>query len=218
MLNSYYGVYQAIVTNIDDPEKRGRLKVQCPSVLGVNAESAWCDPCVPVAYDNGGDFCLPRIREAVWLMFIGGDVNKPVYMGGWWSKYKTPLGDNYTDLEDIRIIGYNDCSVVMGDDTIDLRAKKVKINGVPYSSSGGSSEEVLTAISEFREEFRMCCAGMQESIERLKQELLTEIRGLKPDTEIVYKGSIAGNSVLCTAGAISQSHAGTVTRGEIVYE
>lgn len=215
MLNSYYGVYQAIVTNINDPEKRGRIKVQCPTILGVSAESAWCDPCVPVAYDNGGDFCLPRIREAVWLMFIGGDVNKPVYLGGWWSKNKTPLGDNYTDLDDTRIIGYNDCNVVMGDNTIDLRAESIKINGVPYSSSGGgSSEEVLTAILELREEFEMCCAGMQESIERMKQELLTEIRGLKPDTEIVYRCSIAGDSILGTVGAISQSYAGTVTREE----
>ena len=216
MLNSYYGVYQAIVTNINDPEKRGRIKVQCPTVLGATAESAWCDPCVPVAYDNGGDFCLPRIREAVWLMFIGGDVNKPVYLGGWWSKNKTPLGDNYIDLDDTRIIGYNDCNVVMGDNTIDLRAESIKINGVPYSSSGGgSSEEVLTAILELREEFEMCCAGMQESIERMKQELIAEIRGLKPDTEIVYKGSIATNGVvLDTMGAISQSYAGTVTREE----
>ena len=28
----YYGIYQGVVTNISDPEKRGRLKVKCPDV------------------------------------------------------------------------------------------------------------------------------------------------------------------------------------------
>lgn len=138
MLNSYYGIYQAIVTNINDPEKRGRIKVQCPTVLGATAESAWCDPCVPVAYDNGGDFCLPRVREAVWLMFISGDVNKPVYIGGWWSKNKTPLCNNYTDLDDIRIVSYKGCSITMSKDTIDISAETVKINGVPISLNTSS--------------------------------------------------------------------------------
>ena len=44
--SNYYGIYQGIVTNIQDPEKRGRIKVRCPDVLGGKAESAWCDPVV----------------------------------------------------------------------------------------------------------------------------------------------------------------------------
>ena len=235
MLNSYYGIYQAIVTNINDPEKRGRIKVQCPSVLGVRTESAWCDPCVPVAYDDGGDFCLPQLREAVWVMFISGDVNKPVYLGGWWSKNKTPLGDSYTNLDDTRVIGYNGSSVVMGDNSLDLRARTVKINGVPYSS-GGDSSEVLTAISElkeevlaeivdtgdnvlseisdFKEEFETCCAGMQESLERVKQELIIEINKLTPpEPVIIYKnGSVSGQKVYIYSGAVPQSYAGFLSR------
>ena len=82
--SKYYGLYQGIVTSISDPEKRGRIKVKCPDVLGGNTESAWCDPLVPVAYDGGGDFCMPAINETVWLQFIAGDANKPVWLGGWW--------------------------------------------------------------------------------------------------------------------------------------
>lgn len=116
----YYGLYQGIVTSIDDPEKRGRIKVKCPSVLGADTESAWCDPLVPVAYDNGGDFCLPTKDEAVWLQFIEGDVNKPVWLGGWWQKDKTPLGSNYTGIDKVRIINYADCTITMQNGKIDI--------------------------------------------------------------------------------------------------
>lgn len=116
----YYGIYQGFVTNIKDPEKRGRVKVICPTVLGAKVESAWCDPVVPVAYDGGGDFCIPIKNEAVWIMFIEGNPNKPVWIGGWWSKNNTPLGASYSDINDIRIIKYGDCTITMKDGVIDI--------------------------------------------------------------------------------------------------
>lgn len=111
--NKYFGLYQGIVTSTKDPEKRGRIKVICPKVLGANVESAWCDPLVNVAYDSGGDFCIPDKDEAVWLQFIEGDANRPVWLGGWWSKNKTPLGQEYNDADKVRIISYSDCSIVL---------------------------------------------------------------------------------------------------------
>lgn len=116
----YFGLYQGIVTNIKDPEKRGRIKVRCPEVLGDKVESAWCDPLVPVAYDNGGDFCIPAKEETVWLQFIAGDANKPVYLGGWWGEKKTPLGNNYSNIDKVRIINYADCTITMQNGKINI--------------------------------------------------------------------------------------------------
>lgn len=116
----YYGVYQGIVTNITDPEKRGRIKIKCPEVLGGEVESAWCDPIVTVAFDNGGDFCIPSKKEAVWVLFISGDVNRPAYLGGWWQKEMTPLGKTYSKIDKVRIINYADCTILMQDDKIDI--------------------------------------------------------------------------------------------------
>lgn len=118
--SKYYGLYQGVVTNINDPEKRGRIKVKCPDVLGGNTESAWCDPLVPVAYDNGGDFCIPAKDETVWLQFIAGDANRPVWQGGWWQKNMTPLGNNYSKIDQVRIISYADCTITMQDGTINI--------------------------------------------------------------------------------------------------
>ena len=118
--SKYYGIYQGVVTNIKDPENRGRLKVKCPDVLGGNTESAWCDPMIQVAYDNGGDFCIPAKDEAVWLMFIAGDANRPVWLGGWWQKNMSPLGSNYSDVDKVRIINYADCTITMKNGTINI--------------------------------------------------------------------------------------------------
>lgn len=118
--SKYYGLYQGVVTNIKDPEKRGRIKVKCPEVLGGEVESAWCDPLVQVAYDNGGDFCIPAKDEMVWLQFIAGDANKPVWLGGWWQEKMTPLGNNYTKIDKVRIINYADCTITMQDGKIEI--------------------------------------------------------------------------------------------------
>lgn len=116
----YYGIYQGVVTNINDPEKRGRIRVICPDVLGGETESAWCEPVVTVAYDNGGDFCLPTKDETVWIQFIAGDSNRPVYLGGWWQKEKTPLGANYSNIDKVRIIKYADCTITMQNGIINI--------------------------------------------------------------------------------------------------
>ena len=118
--NKYYGIYQGIVTSIKDTEKRGRIKIKCPDVLGDEAESAWCDPVIPVAYDNGGDFCIPTIKETVWVMFIGGDANRPVWLGNWWQKNMSPLGKNYSDVDKVRIISYGDCTITMKEGVINI--------------------------------------------------------------------------------------------------
>lgn len=109
----YYGVYDGQVCAINDPEKRGRIQCVIPDVTG-ESPSAWCEPCVPVAYDDGGDFYLPKLKEFVWIMFEQGDPNKPVYFGGWWAMNRTPLADNYdTKKTDERIISFKDCLLRM---------------------------------------------------------------------------------------------------------
>lgn len=120
-MSTYAGFYKGIVSNTSDPEKRGRIKCLIPDVLGGKIESAWCEPCVPVSYDKGGDFCLPQKKETVWIAFEKGDPNYPVYLGNWWQKNMTPLGSNYgADREKVRIINYADCTITMKNGVIDI--------------------------------------------------------------------------------------------------
>lgn len=105
----YFGKYRAKVQNTNDPSKRGRIRVLCPKVLN-DAVSNWCEPCVPVAYDSGGDFAIPKVGETVWVEFEEGDVNKPIYTGGWWSSDSTPVSPYDVST---RCIEWNGCKILM---------------------------------------------------------------------------------------------------------
>ena len=106
------GLYAGKVVSIKDPEKRGRIKVTIAELLG-EAISGWCEPCIPCCFEGGGDFCLPDMGDYVWVAFRDGDINKPVYLGGWWTKNNSPLGDNYTNIDSRRIINFGDMNIVM---------------------------------------------------------------------------------------------------------
>lgn len=73
-----YGVYRALVTQTADPEGLGRIRAQVPQVLG-NQETDWAWPSQPniagiVGLDPG---------DPVWIMFEGGDIAHPVWVGTW---------------------------------------------------------------------------------------------------------------------------------------
>ena len=72
-MGRYGGVYQGIVKNNRDPEERLRLQVEVFEVPGV---ADWALPCVPPGVE-----ALPDIGETVWLLFQGGDAERPVWIG-----------------------------------------------------------------------------------------------------------------------------------------
>lgn len=120
------GIYPAFVCNIKDEEKRGRIKVVCADVFGdTTTESAWCEPCVPVAYDGGGDICVPKLGEGVWVAFVNGDIDSPVYLGGWWQEKQTLLDQNKYDEEaqSLRYINFEDNIIRMEKGTMKIYLK-----------------------------------------------------------------------------------------------
>lgn len=133
MSNNFYGKYRAKVVDVQDPQKRGRIRVLCPKVLG-EAKSSWCEPCIPVAYDFGGDFAIPKMGEFVWVEFEEGNPNKPIYTGGLWCTEKSP--DPSYNVE-TRLITWGGCKISMtkdsatisvGSSSIVLKEGNIKLN------------------------------------------------------------------------------------------
>lgn len=93
-MEGLYGKFRAIVVDLKDEEKRGRIKVKCPKVYG-EYESPWCLPCVPMAIDMGGTFMLPDLGDVIWIEFEEGNSKYPIWVGSWWIPEKTPLGTEY---------------------------------------------------------------------------------------------------------------------------
>lgn len=87
MEGRFYGVYRAIVSNVQDPEKLGRIKVYCPAVYGEGIESGWVLPSIQFIGNGFGLYCVPpssinkKRKVYVWLMFEMGDPNFPIWFG-----------------------------------------------------------------------------------------------------------------------------------------
>lgn len=92
-MNKYYGKFKAFVRDNNDPERRGRLRVYCPMLMGPEDVEArwigWAEPCLPWI---GGlpslDFGSPYVRGqngnddiGVWLEFQGGELDYPIWTG-----------------------------------------------------------------------------------------------------------------------------------------
>jgi hypothetical protein len=71
------GIQRAIVVDGQDPRGLGRLLVRVPRVTGEAV--VWALPCFgPPA----GEAELPGEGDACWVLYEGGDVDRPVWLGG----------------------------------------------------------------------------------------------------------------------------------------
>lgn len=96
-MSGHFGLYRGIVTTNADPEKRLRVKLQVPQLLG-EQETDWAWPCVPPGWKSGllathsdpdGSHphtllqAAPTPGQGVWVMFEAGEITKPVWIGTW---------------------------------------------------------------------------------------------------------------------------------------
>ena len=98
-----YGVVVGIVTNNQDPEKLGRVKVKYPW-LSDSEESHWARMATLMAGKDRGSFYLPEVDDEVLLAFEHGDVRFPYVLGMLWNGKDTPRYDNSDGKNDKRVI------------------------------------------------------------------------------------------------------------------
>jgi uncharacterized protein involved in type VI secretion and phage assembly len=79
----YYGKYRAIVMNNIDVMNEGKILVELPDALPIT--STWAVPCVPIAGVQSGFFMVPAIGAKVWIEFEQGDIDCPIWVGGFWG-------------------------------------------------------------------------------------------------------------------------------------
>jgi uncharacterized protein involved in type VI secretion and phage assembly len=80
--NRYYGKYRGTVVNNLDPMQQARIQAKISGVLDM---TNWADACVPFAGNQSGVVCVPPVGSGVWIEFEAGDLNKPIWTGGWWG-------------------------------------------------------------------------------------------------------------------------------------
>lgn len=82
----FYGKYLGTVTDNNDPEQRGRIRAKAMEVFG-DDDSGWALPSAPFGgTSQTGLFAVPPVGATVWLEFLHGDSEYPVWSGCFWSK------------------------------------------------------------------------------------------------------------------------------------
>jgi hypothetical protein len=97
------GVEIAIVTNVKDPDKQGRVKICFPRLPG-KPESDWARVVQPAAGDGRGFYWLPEVQDEVIVAFERGQANRPYVLGSVWNGKDKPMGDAYLDENTNRMI------------------------------------------------------------------------------------------------------------------
>jgi sRNA-binding carbon storage regulator CsrA len=91
----YYSYYRGQVTDIEDPENRGRVRIRVPELFGDNELPSWAEPFLPVAGTSaagtpfGGRFSV-EVDDWIFVTFERGDARAPNYYGGWWAQDDVP--------------------------------------------------------------------------------------------------------------------------------
>jgi uncharacterized protein involved in type VI secretion and phage assembly len=97
------GVVIGVVTNNQDPDKLGRVKVKFPW-LSDEDESFWARIASPMAGKERGLYCLPEVDDEVLVMFEHGDLRFPYVIGSLWNGKDAPPTDNGDGKNNIRMI------------------------------------------------------------------------------------------------------------------
>jgi uncharacterized protein involved in type VI secretion and phage assembly len=80
----HHGKYRGRVVSNDDPLRLGRVQISCPALLGSGRQS-WALPSLPYAGPGVGLFLVPPVDADIWVEFEGGDLDRPIWTGCFWS-------------------------------------------------------------------------------------------------------------------------------------
>lgn len=100
--NRLYGVYPALVADINDPDGQGRVKVRLPWLPDDSGGySVWARIATLMAGANRGTWFIPDVDDEVLVAFEAGDPRRPYVVGALWNGQDTPpesmdsAGDNF---------------------------------------------------------------------------------------------------------------------------
>lgn len=101
----FYGVYPALVTDNQDPDGQGRVKIKLPWSPDSDGQAyeAWARMATMMAGNNRGSWFIPDADDEVLVAFEGGDTRRPYVVGMLWNGDDSPPErmDNDNNLKTI---------------------------------------------------------------------------------------------------------------------
>jgi phage protein D len=171
-----YGVVVAVVTNNDDPQHLGRVRLKFPW-LSDSYESDWAWMLQAGAGPDSGASFLPEVNDEVLVAFEFGDVRRPMVIGGLHNgRDKPKLGDGLVDNGKVRRRGF-----------VSRRGHRAVFfddpgkSGIALITSSGS---IRIALNESKNEIHLFCQGKvrieaQDELQLKSQQGVTIEAGAK---------------------------------------
>ncbi len=125
------GVMPGIVTNNQDPDEMGRIKIQFLWLSDDN-ETDWVRIATPMAGAQRGMFFLPEVGDEVLVAFENGEINCPYVIGALWNGVDAPPETNSDGNNNIRKVCSRSGHEIIFNDDEESGTEKIEI----HSKSG----------------------------------------------------------------------------------
>lgn len=112
----FYGVTVGVVTNNQDPDNLGRVKLKFPW-LNDQDESHWARVVTPMGGNGRGLYLLPEVDDEVLVAFDHGEIEFPYVLGALWNGKDAPPESNSDGKNNMRTLKSRSGHVVRLDDT-----------------------------------------------------------------------------------------------------
>jgi uncharacterized protein involved in type VI secretion and phage assembly len=190
------GLVIGLVTNIQDPESLGRVRVQFPT-LGDSIEGIWARVALPGAGPDAGLSFMPQIDDEVVVGFEHGDTRRPVVLGSLHNSVDKPHANmrGQQDGGSLVIYGRQDAEIDLQKQLV-IHAKDamtVKIDG--GSNGQGDYKQENAGAFELK-------AGTTMKIESTGELTIKSSAGITVDATgtLTLKGAMVDISATGTVG------------------
>lgn len=113
----WFGLYPALVTDLVDPDNKGRIQVKFPSFGEAGASvRAWATLISPYADRDQGLEILPEVDSQVMVAFEAGDPTRPYIVGACWNGQRA-LPESPQAPNNLRTLKTRSGSLLQFDDT-----------------------------------------------------------------------------------------------------
>jgi len=160
------GLVEAIVTDNEDPDQLGRVKVKFPT-LPEMPESYWARLAMPMAGEGRGWMTIPEVDDEVLVAFLHGDFNHAVVVGALYNGVDTPPYANEDGNNDLRIFKSRSGHTITFDDTDGSEKIELVTNNEEVKVTWDAANKTLEVYSggdillEAKQNFEITCADFK---------------------------------------------------------
>lgn len=198
------GVATGMVTNLNDPDNLGRVKVKYPW-LGDDIESDWLRIASPMGGNERGFFYLPEVNDEVLIAFEHGDAHRPYVVGALWSNTDKPPKPN---------------NQVVGDGKVNERILKSRSGHIVIFDDSDGQEKIIIRDKTEKNEIEIDSTQNSMTI-KVDGDFTVEAKGkitLKSTQDMSLESQANGNIKTNSNLSIEATGNGTVKGVQLTLE